>query len=351
MSAVETFYARRPVLVTGGTGFIGRRLVTALREQGTRVRVLVREARTADQQALDRRSWNLHEVERAVGDLSDGASLARACGGVETVLHVAGFAHADAGSTPEFAVRHWAVNAAGTFNLLNAARAAGVERFVFLSSVKAVGNPGQCCVDEGWDAPPETPYGQAKRAAEEQVLAVGRESGMHTVNLRSALVYGPGMQANLLRLVEAGRLGWLPPLPETGNRRSLVHVDDVVQAILLAVAHPAARGQTYFVTDGRPYSGGELYRLIRQALGRPAPRWAIPAVALWGAANLADGVRGLVGRRDRQFQAMLDKLLGWACYDARRIVNELGYQPAWDLERALPELLQGKRHGAGEQTG
>lgn len=290
--------------------------------------------------------WGGEAVETRVGDLADAASLVRACAGMETVFHVAGFAHADARSTPEFAGRHWAVNAEGTFRLLDAAQAAGVRRFVFLSSVKAVGDPGPRCVDEDWDAPPETPYGRAKRAAEERVLGVGCESGMQTVNLRPALVYGPGMKANLLRLIEAIRLGWLPPLPETGNRRSLVHVDDVVQAMRLAAAHPAAAGRTYFVTDGRSYSGGELYRLIRRALGRPAPHWAMPASVLWGAANLADSVSGLIGRRDRKARGMLDKLLGWACYDSRRIINELGYRPVWDLERALPGLLQDARKDA-----
>ncbi|MDQ5910366.1 MAG: Epimerase [Pseudomonadota bacterium] len=329
---IDAFCAQRPVLVTGGTGFIGRRLVAALKEQGAQVRVLVRELREG---------WCGEEVKFVTGDLIDPASLTPACAGMDTVFHLAGFAHADARLTPEFAARHWAVNAEGTFHLLEAARAAGVQRFVFLSSVKAVGDPGSRCVDEHWDALPETPYGQAKRAAEERVLAVGRESGMHVVNLRPSLVYGPGMKANLLRLIEGIRQSWLPPLPETGNQRSLVHVDDVVQALLLAAAQPVAAGQTYFVTDGRPYSGGELYRLIRQALGRTIPRWTIPAPVLWGAARLVDGVSTLIGRRDRPAQTALDKLLGWACYDSRRIVNELGYRPVWDFERALPELLKG----------
>ena len=180
----------------------------------------------------------------------------------------------------------------------------------------------------------------------------GVKSGMHTVNLRPALVYGPGMKANLARLIATVRRGWLPPLPETGNRRSLVHVDDVVQALLLAATHPAAAGQTYFVTDGRPYSGGELYRLIRQALGRSMPRWAVPAAALWGLVALVDSLRWLIGYRDRKASAMLDKLLGWACFDSRRIVNELGYQPVWDLERALPGLLQEMtRNDADEKAG
>ncbi len=332
--AVE-FFRERSALVTGGTGFIGHRLIAALAARGARVRALVRPARQI---------WpDGDRMETVTGDLTDPASLVRACAGIDTVFHAAGFAHADAATTTDFAARHWAVNAQGTFHLLDAAQASGVRRFLFLSSVKAVGDPGQRCVAEDWDAPPETPYGQAKRAAEERVNTVGRASGMHTFNLRPALVYGPGMQGNLRRLIEAARLGWLPPLPETGNRRSLVHVDDVVQALLLAAVHPVAAGQTCFVTDGQPYSGGELYRLIRQALGRPAPRWTVPASVLWSAAHLADGVRGLTGRRDRRARAMLDKLLGWACYDARWIVNELGYRPVWNLERALPVLLQGEK--------
>lgn len=325
MVVAVDFFQDRLVLVTGATGFIGRRLAMTLRERGARVRALVRLERAIP---LD---WN--GVEIAIGDLADAASLARACAGIDTVIHAAGFAHADAAATPELAARHWTINAEGTFRLLDAAATAQVERFVHLSSVKAVGEPEPRCVDEGWDAPPATPYGRAKRAAEARVLGVGREVGLHAVNLRLALVYGSGMKANLARLVEAVRRGWLPPLPETGNRRSLVHVDDVCQAALLAAAYPAARGQTYLVTDGRPYSGRELYLTIRQALGYAAPRWAVPASVLYGAAMLTDGVLWLTGRRDRRAKAALDKLLGWACYDSTRIKQELGYWPSWTFQR------------------
>ena len=316
------------MLVTGGTGFIGRRLVAVLRERGARVRVLVRNQRAGRGSYQD---WDA--VEKVIGDLSDAAILARACVGVDTVLHVAGFAHADAADTPDFAARHWAVNAEGTFRLLDAAAAAGVERFVFLSSCKAVGDPGSRCVDESWDAAADTPYGRAKRAAEERVLAVGRERGFHTVNVRPVLVYGPGMKGNLARLIAVARRGWLPPLPETGNRRSLVHVDDVAQALLLAAAQPAAAGQTYLVSDGQTYSGRELYEMVRRVLGRSVPTWAVPAGVLHGATDLADGLLWLVGRRDRWARTALDKLLGWACYNSARIERELGFRPAWTLER------------------
>ena len=319
------WFRNRPVLVTGGTGFVGGRLVAILRRHGARVRGLARPASAIPA------DWE--GVETAPGDLADAAGLARACAGMETVFHVAGFAHADAADTPEFAARHWAANAEATFNLLDAAVAAGVRRFVFVSSVKAVGEPGPRCVDERWDAPPETPYGRAKRAAEERALAVGRETGLSVAILRPALVYGPGMKGNLPRLIAAVRRGWCPPLPETGNRRSLVHVDDLARALLLAAAQPAAAGQTYFVTDGRPLSGRELYVVLRRALELSIPRWTLPASVLHGAAGLADGVRWLAGRRERRARAALDKLLGWACYDSSRIQRELGYRPEWTLER------------------
>ena len=331
------FYRDRVVLVTGATGFVGQRLIAALRERGARLRVLVRSGH-----ALPAGECNLEIV---VGDLADAGSLARACAGANAVIHAAGFAHADAADTPDFADRHWQVNAEGTFRLLEAAVTASVERFVFLSSVKAVGDPGQRCVDESWVAVPETPYGQAKRAAEDRVLRVGYERGLHTVNLRPALIYGPGMKANLARLIEAARRGWLPPLPETGNRRSLVHVDDVVQATLLAVAHPAAAGRTYFVTDGTPCSGRTLYVTLREALGQSVPNWAVPAKVLYGVAAFVDGVSRLSGRRNRRAQMALDKLLGWACYDSTRIGIELGYRPAWTLERYCKEI---KWQGSGE---
>jgi len=332
------FFQDRPVLVTGGTGFIGRRLTAALRERGARVRVLVRPRGVEDRgqktsRALHPDARSPNDVETAIGDLADAASLARACIGIDAVIHAAGLAHVDAAATPEVVARHWTVNAEGTFRLLDAATTAQVERFVYLSSVKAVGDPGPRCVDEGWDAPPETPYGRAKRAAETRVLVAGREAGLHAVNLRPALVYGSGMQANLARLIDAVRRGWLPPLPETGNRRSLVHVDDVVQAALLAAAHPAARGQTYLVTDGRPYSGRELYLMIRRALGYSAPRRAVPAGVLYGAAALADGALWLTGRGDRRVGTALDKVWGWACYDSARIERELGYRPDWTFQR------------------
>ena len=108
------------------------------------------------------------------------------------------------------------------------------------------------------------------------MLAAGREAGIETCVLRLPLVYGPGQKGNLLRMMEAIDRGRFPPLPDTGNQRSLVHVDDVVQALVLAATHDAAVGKTYYVTDNKPYTTTDLYRMMRRALGRAEPRWSLP---------------------------------------------------------------------------
>lgn len=321
-SIPANFWTGQRILVTGGSGFIGRRLCAALLAQGAHLRILTRYA----QQFHPRAQLQIYS-----GDISDAATLTTLCRDIDIVLHLAGFAHAQDDGSADFNVRHWAVNAQGTFNILAAALAAQVRRFVFVSSVQAVGNPGAHCVNEDWDAPAQGAYGAAKRAAEQRILEVGANTHLQTVILRPPLVYGAGAQANLARLIQAVRQGWFPPLPETGNCRSLVHVEDVVQALFLAAAHPQAVGRTYFINDGQCYSGREIYAAICQALGRPVPHWAVPASILWGAAYLLDKLRG----GGNKMHNTVDKVLGWACYDAQRIMDELGYKPRWNLQRAL----------------
>jgi len=97
-----------------------------------------------------------------------------------------------------------------------------------------------------------------------------------SVVLRLSMVYGPTRKGNLPRMIEAVTKGRFPPLPETGNKRSMVHVDDVVQAAMLAAERPESVGQTYVVTDGPPYSTRQIYECICEALGRDAPKWHVP---------------------------------------------------------------------------
>ena len=312
------------VLVTGATGFIGRRLVGELRAQSCTVRIAVRRLLPA-------------LTEAVLAPLDDPAALERACAGMDTVYHCAGHAHAWSGQD---AALHRQVNHAGTCALATAAGRAGVRRFVFLSSVKAMGEPGEVCADEDWPLPPLTPYGQAKRAAEDAVLEAGARYGMHVVNLRLTMVYGPGGRGNLERMAALVRRGWFPPLPETGNRRSLVYVDDVVSAMRLVAHAPAAAGRTWIVADEAAYSGRELYVALRAALGLAPCRHAVPAGGLAAVAAIGDRLERLLGRRLPFDSEVLDKLLGSACYSSARLRGELGWQPQVPLVEGLQRMCR-----------
>lgn len=304
------------ILITGAKGFIGNRL------RGSGDRLLVRRDPGAP-----------GEVE---GDLLCTKSLANACRGIKTVFHCAGYSDAMSASDPQ---AHWRVNYEGTRNLLEAACGAGVRRFIFLSSVKAMAEPGDLCVDEDWAGQPETPYGQSKRAAEEAVLEAGARHGMHVVNLRLAMVYGRGGHGNLERMARMIEKRLFPPLPETGNRRSLVHVDDVVRAVRLVASRPEANGRTYIIADPQPYSGRQIYSAIRSALGAPAAKWAVPAAWLRGGGRLGDLLGKVSGRQLPLNSEVVERLLGSACYNPHLIEKELGFRAQVGLEQGLREML------------
>ena len=335
-NGAEGGLAGRRVLVTGGTGFIGQYLVEELLREGALVRVLVRSMARIPAAWKDR-------VELCAGNLEERDSLIASCGKVETVIHAGGFAHAWDDDSRGATGLHWRVNAEGTRHLLAAAAQTGVKRFVFLSSVKAMGEGGEQCIDETWPAPPQTLYGRAKRAAELWVLDAGRTHGMHVVNLRLAMVYGPGNKGNLDRMIQAVKRGFFPPLPRIDNRRSMVHARDVARAALIASEHPAANYQTYIVTDGNTYSSREIYELILRALGKRTPRWAVPMFifsALAWVGNLMARVPGMQVGFDVE---TLDKLLGWACYSSEKIRRELDFRSSRSLADALPEILRSSR--------
>lgn len=271
-----------------------------------------------------------------VGDLLDLLSLHAACEGMECVFHCAGYAHAFTSSDPD---AHWRINFEGTRNLLAAAGEAGVRRFVFLSSVKAMAEPGDACADEDWPGEPATPYGRAKRAAEEAVLEAGAKYGMHVVNLRLAMVYGRGGRGNLERMARGIRVGWFPPLPETGNRRSLVHVDDVVAAMRLVAEAPEASGRTYIVADSRAYSGREIYDAIRHVLGASPASGRVPAGLLRLGGKLGDRAGALLCRPLPLNSEAVGRLLDSAHYSPARIERELGWRARIGLAEGVWEML------------
>ena len=136
-----------------------------------------------------------------------------------------------------------------------------------------------------------------------------------------------------------------PPLPQMHNRRSMVHLEDVIQAALLAAEKSEAAGQTYILTDGQAYSTCQIYEWISEALERPVPSWGIPLVMLKWAANIGDLAGRIRGRRVVFDTDALQKLIGSAWYGSKKIERELGFLPKRNLRESLPEIIHSMGFG------
>jgi len=311
-------------LVTGATGFLGLHLCLALRERGYSVAAgLRREVKGP---------WD----RVALFDLAGGDIVPSKLEGVSCIFHVAGKAHS-LSETVQESYEYMQINTTGTRRLLEASKAAGVQRLVFFSSVKAMGEGSVDCIDESFESAPTTPYGRSKLDAERLVLEGGYIP--HATVLRLSMVYGPTNKGNLPRMIEAIARGRFPPMADVGNRRSMVHVEDVVQAALLAAEQAQAAGQTYILTDGRAYSTRQMYEWICEALGRPVPNPVVPQAVLKLLAKTGDAIGRLRGRRFMFDSDALEKLTGSAWYSSEKIQRDLGFQPERDLRGSLPEIV------------
>lgn len=326
-----------PVLVTGATGKVGRLLVSTLLEVGAEVSVLTRAPERA------RTLWPEDRVACRMADLTDPATLPDALGGIACVFHLASYSPTPDEPDIYEAPSHWPVTAEGTANLVRAATEAGVRRLLYLSSVKAMGDGVAATgkpADETTPPAPESLYGRAKLAAEQEVLKAGGAVRMHVCVLRLPMVYGLAGEGNIARMVAAVAQNRFPPWPRIANRRSAIHVRDAVSAALLGATHPKANGQVYLVTDGDTYSTRWLYERIRLALGRRIPRWTVPYPALWLAAATGTLLASLLHRRMPLDREGLRKLTGNAWFSSDKIRAELGFQSRHDLEAEIPLLVR-----------
>ncbi len=298
------------VLLTGATGFIGSHLLVLLRGRGVCVQAL---GRSRPEGVESFALWDL--AAEAGPDVSE-------LEGVDAVFHLAGKAHA-LSERRQDEDEYFRINTAATEKLLKAAQRAGVRRFVYISSVKAA--------DE------DTPYARSKREAEKRVLEGGLLPA--AVVIRPAMVYGNTAKGNLPRMIRLIEKGRFPPVPEFGNRRSMVHVEDLVQAAWLTAVCPEAAGKIYTVTDGYAYSTHQIYTWISEAVGRPVPSWHVPAVVLRMLAYAGDAVGRLRGRRFMFDSDTFGKLAGSAYFSNEKIVRELGWRPTRDLRKSLPEMI------------
>ena len=324
----------KKILVTGACGFIGRQLSRKLAAMGCQVR------------GVDLRRDSSAGIDVWPADITAQSLDPKVFEDIDAVFHLAGKVHALSEARQDEG-EYFRINTEGTRHVLEGARKCGVRRVVFFSTVKAMSRDGEGGgrgnreegrpLTEEDRIEPDTPYGRSKLAAEELVLHGGYAP--EPVVLRLCMVYGPGAKGNMLKMLAAVSRHCFPPIPEASNRRSMVHVQDVLQAAILASEHPRAAGQVFIVSDGCAYSTRQVYELMCQALGRRPAGWSIPLSCLRALGWAGDAVGRLRGRRFMLDSDALEKLIGNAWFSSRKIEGMLGFKPAWNLASALPEMV------------
>lgn len=308
-------------LVTGGSGFVGSAVLARLRHAQLPVLGVVRhEAPATD-----------YVRGPALEGAGDWSQLLQGCG---VVVHTAARVHVmrDSASDPQSAYR--AANVEGTLNVARQAAAAGVRRFVFISSIKVNGEettPGRPFTADDRPSPLD-PYGMSKAEAESRLKALAAETGMEVVIIRPPLVYGPGVKANFLNMMRWLRRGVPLPLGAVEhNRRSFVALDNLVDLIVTCIDHPAAANRTFLVSDDMDLSTSELLRRLAAAMGVSARLLPVPVWALHAGAKMT-------GR-----YALFQRLCGNLQVDIATTREALDWCPPIGVDEGLRRAAEGFR--------
>lgn len=294
------------ILVTGANGFIGSSIVRVLTQQKLPLRACVRNQDTTRQQ---------DPSQCSVGDIGPNTDWTMALDGVTTVIHTAARQHVMRDKQQNVLDLFRQVNVLGSVNLARQAAAAGVRRFVFVSSIKVNGESTESGrAFSADDVPaPEGPYGVTKLETEKALLALAAETGLEVVIVRPPLVYGPKVKGNFASLMWAVKKGI--PLPFgaiDSNRRSMVSVDNLVSLLVTCLTHPQAKNEVFLVCDGEDLSTAELLRRLGVALGKPARLVLVPLVLLrlgasaLGRHDLARRLFGSLQVDDRKTRILLN---------------------------------------------
>jgi nucleoside-diphosphate-sugar epimerase len=313
------------ILVTGATGFVGQALCAQLRSRGLPLRAASRRAAAGCV---------------AVGALDAHTDWSEALYGVDRVVHLAARVRVMDEQAADPLAEFRKANVLATERLARQAAAAGVRRFVFLSSIKVNGEstaPGRPFTADDTPAP-QDPYGISKLEAEQALQAVAAETGMQVCILRPPLVYGPGVRANFRRMMRWVARGVPLPLGAVRKQRSLVALGNLVDLIITCLDHPGAANQVLLAGDGEDLSTPELLRRVAAALDTRARLVAVPP-------GLLQFLAGLAGKR-----AVVDRLCGSLQLDIGKTRCLLQWTPPVGIDTALRRTAQEFIQSGGRTT-
>ncbi len=309
------------VLLTGASGFVGKAVLKTAKQRSLKIRPVFR--------SMDSAQGNPEAV--LVSGLDGSTDWSQVLKSVDVVIHAAARTYILREEALDQLAEYRRVNVAGTLNLARQAAAAGVRRFVFISSIKVNGEattPGRPFSYDDTPAP-EDAYGHSKAEAETELKEVAQEMEMEVTIIRPPLIYGPGVKGNFASMISWVRKGM--PLPLGGltqNRRSLVGIDNLVDLILVCVDHPKAANQTFLICDGEDMSTTELLKRIGNALSRPARLLWVPAASI-------SFFAGLVGKK-----GISERLLGSLQVDMHKTCELLDWKPSVTVDEGLRKAVE-----------
>jgi nucleoside-diphosphate-sugar epimerase len=309
------------ILITGASGFVGCALSSRLIRDNWHVRgtLLATEAPSGLIQGVE---------PILIEPLGPATSYEHALKNVDVVIHLAARVHVmkDTAADPLKEFRF--TNTEGTICLADQAAAAGVKRFVFMSTIGVNGNmSGNRAFTESDDPSPHNPYSVSKLEAEHGLREISEETGMEVVIVRAPLVYGPGNPGNFLSLLRTIAKGIPLPLASVYNRKSFLYVENLADALACCVFNPNAAGHTYLVSDGEDVSTPELIRRVASAMEKPARLFPFPT-----------GLMRYAGKLFGKSSAV-ERLVGSLQVDSSRIRRELGWKPPLTMEQGLVKTV------------
>ncbi len=310
---------KNKILLTGASGFVGGSLATKLIENGATVRCAVRSPLVLPDS----------EIVQVPG-IDTHTAWSRHLKGIDTVIHCAGRAHVMNDLFADPLPEYRRINVGGTINLARQAVAAGVKRFIFLSSVKVNGEQtlkGQPFTEED-AALPQNPYAISKFEAEQALFELADQSGLEVVVIRPTLVYGCGVKANFFTMLRMVKLGMPLPFGAIENKRSFTYVENLHSLIMRCVDHPKAANQLFLASDGHDLSTTELLRYCASAMGVSV--YLVPVPESWcmfSASVLGQG-------------EAIQRLCGSLQVDISKARKLLGWEPPISVQIGLQKTVQ-----------
>lgn len=312
------------ILITGANGFIGRALQAALEKNDCQIFAQVRHKNYKKGGKIEHVVFDMESFSECDLDQLKG---------IEVVIHLAARAHVMHDKTDSPLDEYRKINRDATLKLARQLAGRGVQRFIYISSIKVNGestSDGECFRAE-ISNPPSDPYGLSKYEAEEGLYNVAKETGMEVVVIRPPLVYGPGVKANFASIINLVRKGVPIPLGGIQNKRSMVAIDNLVDFILLCIDREKscqASNETFLISDGEDVSTSTLFQKIAKAYNVKSRLFGVPTLLMKFGARL-------LGKED-----IFDRLFGSLQINNSKARDLLGWEPIVTMDEQLKKMAK-----------